>query len=76
MPRRSIPSAAERGSSAGVADPSDDLDPTHYTFNDTDLSIIRQRRASQSAGLRGAASVTCAFPENILGHDELPFPPG
>jgi hypothetical protein len=27
----------------------------HYTFSESDLSIIRQRRGGQSAGLRGAA---------------------
>ncbi|GHL16834.1 hypothetical protein ECZU23_52770 [Escherichia coli] len=54
MPRRSILSAAAEQQPAGVAGLKDDL-IRHYTFNDTDLSIIRQRRASQSAGLRGAA---------------------
>uniref|UniRef100_UPI000AA88332 DUF4158 domain-containing protein n=1 Tax=Escherichia coli TaxID=562 RepID=UPI000AA88332 len=50
MPRRSILSAAERESLLALPDSKDDL-IRHYTFNDTDLSIIRQRRGpSQSAG--------------------------
>ncbi len=43
MPRRSILSAAERESLLALPDSKDDL-IRHYTFNDTDLSIIRQRR--------------------------------
>jgi hypothetical protein len=55
MPRRSILSAAERESLLALPDSKDDL-IRHYTFSETDLSIIRQRRgASESAGLRRAA---------------------
>ena len=43
MPRRSILSAAERESLLALPDTKDDL-IRHYTFSDTDLSIIRQRR--------------------------------
>ncbi len=47
----------------------------HYTFNDTDLSIIRQRRGP--ANRLGFAVQLCylRFPGVILGVDELPFPP-
>ncbi len=54
MPRRSILSAAERESSLALPDSKDDL-IRHYTFNDTDLRSSDSARASQSAGLRGAA---------------------
>lgn len=73
MPRRSILSAAER-KPAGVAGLKDDL-IRHYTFNDTDLSIIRQRRGP--ANRLGFAVQLCylRFPGVITGVDELPFPP-
>ncbi len=54
MPRRSILSAAERESLLALPDSKDDL-IRHYTFNDTDLYHPTAARASQSAGLRGAA---------------------
>ncbi len=53
MPRRSILSAAERESLLALPDTKDEL-IRHYTFSESDLSIIRQR-PGQSAGLRGAA---------------------
>ena len=43
MPRRSILSATERESLLALPDAKDDL-IRYYTFSDTDLSIIRQRR--------------------------------
>jgi hypothetical protein len=52
MPRRSILSAAERDCLLALPDTKDEL-IRHYTFSETDLSIIRQRR-SQSPGLRRA----------------------
>jgi Domain of unknown function (DUF4158) len=42
MPRRSILSASERENLLALPDNKDDL-IRHYTFSDTDLSIIRQR---------------------------------
>jgi len=47
----------------------------HYTFSDTDLSIIRQRRGP--ANRLGFAVQLCylRFPGAILGVDEPPFPP-
>ena len=52
MPRRSILSAAERESLLALPDAKDDL-IRYYTFSESDLSIIRQRRGP--AGLRRAA---------------------
>ena len=43
MPRRSILSAAERESLLALPDTKDEL-IRHYTFSESDLSIIRQRR--------------------------------
>ncbi len=43
MPRRSILSAAERDGLFALPDSQDDL-IRHYTFNDHDLALIRQRR--------------------------------
>ncbi|WP_460485445.1 DUF4158 domain-containing protein, partial [Escherichia coli] len=48
MPRRSILSAAERESLLALPDSKDDL-IRHYTFNDTDLSIIRQGTVAKLA---------------------------
>lgn len=53
MPRRSILSAAERESLLALPDTEDEL-IRHYTFNESDLAIIRQR-PSQPLGLRRAA---------------------
>ncbi|EFX6534425.1 DUF4158 domain-containing protein [Shigella sonnei] len=74
MPRRSILSAAERESLLALPDSKDDL-IRHYTFNDTDLSIIRQRRGP--ANRLGFAVQLCylRFPGVILGVDE-PRQPG
>ena len=74
MPRRSILSAAERESLLALPDTKDDL-IRHYTFSDTDLSIIRQRRGP--ANRLGFAVQLCylRFPGVILGVDEPPFPP-
>ena len=47
MPRRSIPSAAERKSLPALPDANDDL--LRHTFNDTDLYIIRQHRGATPA---------------------------
>lgn len=74
MPRRSILSAAERESLLALPDTKDDL-IRYYTFSDTDLSIIRQRRGP--ANRLGFAVQLCylRFPGLILGVDEPPFPP-
>jgi len=74
MPRRSILSAAERESLLALPDTKDEL-IRHYTFSESDLSIIRQRRGP--ANRLGFAVQLCylRFPGVILGVDEPPFPP-
>ncbi|RCH31052.1 hypothetical protein CSC43_6891 [Pseudomonas aeruginosa] len=74
MPRRSILSAAERESLLALPDTKDEL-IRHYTFSETDLSIVRQRRGP--ANRLGFAVQLCylRFPGVILGVDEPPFPP-
>jgi TnpA family transposase len=72
MPRRSILSAAERESLLALPDAKDDL-IRYYTFSESDLSIIRQRRGP--ANRLGFAVQLCylRFPGVILGVDEPPF---
>jgi len=74
MPRRSILSAAERDSLLALPDTKDEL-IRHYTFSETDVSIIRQRRGP--ANRLGFAMQLCylRFPGVILGIDEPPFKP-
>ena len=74
MPRRSILSAAERESLLALPDTKDEL-IRHYTFNEADLSIIRQRRGP--ANRLGFAVQLCylRFPGIILGVDQPPFQP-
>jgi TnpA family transposase len=74
MPRRSILSAVECNSL--IAFPEDKADfIRYYTFDESDLSIIKQRRGSENR--LGFAVQLCylRFPGVILGVDELPFPP-
>ncbi len=47
MPRRSILSAAERASLLALPDTEEEL-IRHYTFNERDLSLIRQRRGDSN----------------------------
>jgi hypothetical protein len=72
MPRRSILSATERESLLALPDAKDEL-IRHYTFNETDLSVIRRRGAANRLGF---AVQLCylRFP-GTLGVDEPPFPP-
>ncbi|EHL22911.1 transposase-like protein [Acidovorax sp. NO-1] len=74
MPRRSILSAAERDNLLALPDAKEEL-IRHYTFSDTDLSIIRQRRGPVNR--LGFAVQLCylRFPGVILGVDEPPFSP-
>ncbi len=74
MPRRSILSAAERENHLALPETKDDL-IRYYTFSDTDLSIIRQRRGPPNR--LGFAVQLCylRFPGIILGVDQPPFPP-
>ncbi|NJF22001.1 DUF4158 domain-containing protein, partial [Salmonella enterica] len=66
MPRRSILSATERESLLALPDAKDEL-IRHYTFNETDLSVIRQRRGA--ANRLGFAVQLCylRFPGTFLG---------
>ena len=72
MPRRSILSATERESLLALPDAKDDL-IRYYTFNETDLSAIRQRRGA--ANRLGFAVQLCylRFPGIFLGVDEPPL---
>ncbi len=74
MPRRSILSATECESLLALPDAKDEL-IRNYTFNESDLSVIRQRRGA--ANRLGFAVQLCylRFPGVILGVDEPPFPP-
>ena len=65
MPRRSILSAAERESLLALPDSKDDL-IRHYTFSDTDLSIIRQRRGPANRLGFAVQLFTCASPASFL----------
>ena len=67
MPRRSILSAAERESLLALPDTKDEL-IRHYTFSESDLSIIRQRRgAARPTGWASrCSSATYAFPVSSL----------
>lgn len=69
MPRRSILSAAERENLLALPDAKDDL-IRYYTFSETDLSLIRQRRGP--ANRLGFAVQLCylRFPGSILGVDQ------
>jgi len=74
MPRRSILSATERESLLALPDTKDEL-IRHYTFSESDLSIIRQRRGS--ANKLGFAVQLCymRYPGVMLALDEEPFSP-
>ena len=73
MPRRSILSAAERDNLLALPDAKEEL-IRHYTFSDTDLSIIRQRRGP--ANRLGFAVQLCymRYPGVMLAVDVEPFP--
>jgi hypothetical protein len=74
MPRRSILSAAERDGLLALPDAQDEL-IRHYTFSETDLSLIRQRRGD--ANRLGVAVQLCLlrFPGQGLLPDALVPPP-
>ena len=74
MPRRSILSPAERDSLLTLPDTKDEL-IRHYTFNETELSIIRQHRGP--ANQLGFAVQLCYMrhPGVMLGVEEEPFAP-
>ena len=74
MPRRSILSTTERESLIALPDNKDEL-IQHYTFSETDLSIIQQHRGA--ANKLGFAVQLCylRFPGIILGLEDVPFRP-
>ena len=73
MPRRSILSASERDSLLALPDSRDDL-TRRYTFSESDLSIVRQRRGA--ANRLGFAVQLCylRYPGVVLGVNQLPLP--
>lgn len=74
MPRRSILSATERGTLLALPESQDDL-IRYYTFNESDLSLIRQRRGD--ANRLGFAVQLCLlrYPGYALASDSvLPDP--
>lgn len=74
MPRRSILSAAERDSLLAFPDTQDEL-IRNYTFSESDLSLIRQRRGD--ANRLGIAVQLCLlrFPgQGLLPDDTVPMP--
>lgn len=74
MPRRSILSAAERDSLLALPDTTDEL-IQHYTLNESDLSLIRQRRGD--ANRLGIAVQLCLlrFPgQGLMPDVVIPMP--
>lgn len=74
MPRRLILSSAERNNLIALPNEKDELIRL-YTFNETDLAIIHQRRGSGNR--LGFAVQLCymRYPGMILGVEEKPFSP-
>lgn len=58
MPRRFILSAAERENLLALPETKDDL-IRYYTFSETDLSLIQQRRGSANRLALPCGLVTC-----------------
>lgn len=74
MPRRSIPSAPERGQLLALPDTPQEL-IRQYTFSEADLSLIRQHRGAPNR--LGFAVQLCylRFPGTVLRMEEEPLPP-
>lgn len=74
MPRRSILSVAERTNLLALPNNKDDL-IRHYTFNEFDLSVIRQHRGSVNR--LGIAVQLCYmhYPGVVLGANDIPIAP-
>ena len=74
MPRRSVLTAAERDSLLALPEAKDELIRL-YTFSETDLAIIHQRRGRENR--LGFAVHLCylRFPGVVLSADAPPFPP-
>ena len=73
MPRRSILSATEREGLRAIPTADDELIRL-YTFNDTDLALIRQHRGAQNR--LGFAVLLCymRYPGILLAADAVPAP--
>ena len=73
MPRRSILSATEREGLRAIPTADDEL-LRLYTFNDTDLALIRQHRGAQNR--LGFAVLLCymRYPGILLAADAVPAP--
>jgi TnpA family transposase len=74
MPRRSILFAAERESLFALPETNEDL-IRHYTFSESDLAIINQRRGSANRLGFAVQLSYLRFPGITLGTDDLSFPP-
>src|SRR5437764_8974145 len=74
MPRRWVLSVAERDSLLALPEHQDDL-IRHYTFSESDLSIIRQHRGP--ANRLGFAIQLCymRYPGRMLSVEEVPSKP-
>ena len=73
MPRRAILSANEKQTLVAISDNQAEF-IRHYSFSESDLSIIRQRRGD--ANRLGFAIQLCymRFPGIILGIKQTPYP--
>jgi hypothetical protein len=74
MPRRSIISASERDSLLALPEGRDEL-IRHYTFGESDLALIRQRRGDANRLGFAVQLAYMRYPGVMLGADEMPFPP-
>ncbi len=67
MPRRLILSATERDTLLALPESQDDL-IRYYTFNDSDLSLIRQRRRRRQPPRLRRAALPAALPRLRAGN--------
>ena len=74
MPRRSILSATERDTLLALPESQDDL-IRYYTFNDSDLSLIRQRRGDANRLGFAVQLSLLRYPGYALGTDSEPPEP-
>jgi TnpA family transposase len=74
MPRRSILSASERESLLALPTARDEL-IRHYTFNESDLALIRQRRGDANRLGFAVQLAYMRYPGVMLGAEAIPFPP-
>jgi hypothetical protein len=74
MPRRSILSASERDTLLALPAAHDDL-IRYYTFGESDLALMRQRRGNANRLGFAVQLAYMRFPGIVLGADDTPFPP-